>query len=160
VTDDPSGYDTLFKGPADRRLRRVLVIATTARELTRHCDGTLAVLRERGVHVGLLVVTGPDSTLGFTPLALPAEAELRDALVERIRAERPDVVVAPDPTPMLRQHPDQRRVARCALDAAWPYAGAGGPKEAWVYGGPAPDLFVDRADGGEERFAQVDFRER
>ena len=36
----------------------------------------------------------------------------------------------------------------------------GGPKEAWVYGGPAPDLFVDTPDGGEERFAQVDFRDR
>jgi LmbE family N-acetylglucosaminyl deacetylase len=152
VTD---GYDTLFKGPGDKRLRRVLVIATTAGELARHCSGTLSVLRERGVHVAVV-----DVTSGFGPLALPGEDELRGLLVERIRAERPDVVVAPDPTPMLRQHPDQRRVARCALDAAWPYAGSAGPKEAWVYGGPAPDLFVDAPDGHEERFAQVDFRER
>jgi hypothetical protein len=137
-------YDTLFKGPGDRRLRRVLVIATTEGELARYCAGTLTVLRERGVHVGVLA-------LAHAPLALPGEDQLRGHFVDRIVAERPDVVIAPDPTPMLRQHPDQRRVARCAVDAAWPYAGAAGPKEAWVYGGPAPDLFVDLPDGGEER---------
>lgn len=148
-----TGYDTLFKGPGDRRLRRVLAIATTADELTRHCTATLAALGERAA---TLVVVGGE--LGYEPLALPGEDELRDLLVVRIRAARPDVVISPDPTPMLRQHPDVRRVARCALDAAWPYSGV--PKEAWVYGGPAPDLFVDVPGGGEERFAQVDFRDR
>jgi LmbE family N-acetylglucosaminyl deacetylase len=145
-------HDTLFKGPGDRRLRRVLAIATTAEELARHCSATLDALGERAQ---TLVVVGGD--LGYEPLALPGEDELRDVLVARIRAVSPDVVIAPDPTPMLRRHPDTRRVARAALDAAWPYSGV--VKEAWVYGGPAPDLFVDGPDG-EERFAQVDLRER
>jgi LmbE family N-acetylglucosaminyl deacetylase len=145
-----TGYETLFKGPGDRRLRRVLVIATTAEELAHHCEATLAVLGERA---SVLIVR----ELGYAPLALPGVDELRDLLVERIRAADPDVVISPDPTPMLRQHPDTRRVARAALDAAWPYSGV--VKEAWVYGGPAPDLFVD-GPAGEERFAQVDFRER
>jgi LmbE family N-acetylglucosaminyl deacetylase len=149
---EPHHYDTLFKGPGDRRLRRVLAIATTTAELDRHCSATLAVLGERAA---TLVVVG--TGLGYRPLALPGEDELRELLVERIQAAQPDVVICPDPTPMLRQHPDVRRVARCALDAAWPYSGV--VKEAWVYGGPAPDLFVD-GECGEERFAQVDFRER
>jgi LmbE family N-acetylglucosaminyl deacetylase len=145
-----TGYETLFKGPGDRRLRRVLAIATTAAELRRHCAVTLAQLGERA---DTLIV----ADLGYAPLALPGEDELRDILVARMRDARPDVVISPDPTPMLRQDPDTRRVARAALDAAWPYSGV--VKEAWVYGGPAPDLFVD-GPWGEERFAQVDFRDR
>jgi hypothetical protein len=150
-----AGYETLFKGPTDRRLRRVLVIATDDAELRRFCAGTLAVLGERA-EVLLVIGTGP-GTLGHRPLALPDEATLRDQLVARIVEAQPQVVIGPDPTPMLRQHPDRRRVARCALDAAWPYTATA--KEAWVYGGPAPDLFVEH-EGGEERFAQVDLRER
>jgi LmbE family N-acetylglucosaminyl deacetylase len=94
------------------------------------------------------------------------------------------VVVTVDPTPVLRQHPDHRAVARASMDAAWPYAGADGaypehgapahPKEAWVYAGPAPDMFV-RFEGAvqsrlaelngshaptEEKFAQIDLRDR
>jgi LmbE family N-acetylglucosaminyl deacetylase len=145
-----SGYETLFKGPGDRRLRRVLVIATSTEELRRHCAATLEALGDRAT---VIVVRD----LGYPPLGLPAEDELRAMLVERIREAHPDVVISPDPTPMLRRHPDTRRVAQAALDAAWPYSGV--VKEAWVYGGPAPDLFVD-GPGGEERFAQVDFRER
>jgi LmbE family N-acetylglucosaminyl deacetylase len=124
------------------------------------------------------VVTVIDG-LGHAPLALPSEAELRELFVARIRALRPDVVLAPAPPPRLLQHPAQRRVARAAMDAAWPYAasalGDGEPyqvNEAWLFATLEPDLFVrvgvpddegrvtDSAARGEEGFAQVDLRAR
>ena len=190
-------YETLFKGVGDRRLRHVLVIAAHLEDLLRYCAGTVLVLTRRNVRVDLLVVAGDEPGahelgvsdargLAHRALALPDEDTLRGELVRHIRLVQPEVVVTVDPTPVLRQHPDHRRVARAALDAAWPYAGAAQahpdagpahqPKEAWLYSGPEPDLFVplddelretlaglgrpDWQDTPEERFVQVDFRPR
>jgi hypothetical protein len=176
-----TGYETLYQGPSDARLARLLVVAVDEEGLARHCARTVALLTGRDVRVDAVLVVGEGgpvvgrlgcsdlTLLGHEPLELPGPDELRAELVREIRRHRPEVVISVDPTPMLRRHPDERRVARAALDAAWPYAGAAAvhagcgephqPKEAWLYGGPAPDLFVRLAEG-EERFAQVDLRDR
>jgi N,N'-diacetylchitobiose non-reducing end deacetylase len=113
------------------------------------------------------------------------ELGIRSELIAQIRRERPDVLLTFDPTPQLRQHLDHRATGRIALDAAWPCAGSlqfepqlGDPHqttEAWLFGGPTPDLFVtiggdirqivreathDQASflAEEEQFAQVDLR--
>jgi hypothetical protein len=167
-------YETVYKGPTDRRLQHILAIVTNDEELTHYVSKTVDVLRARDVQVDVVVAVGESTAsgveqLGLTSLDLPADGDLRDAFVERIRGVRPDVVVGPDPTPVLRRHPDSRAVAQAVLDAAWPYAGAdrderlGQPhavKEAWLYGGPSPDLFLRIDEQTEEKFAQVDLRER
>jgi LmbE family N-acetylglucosaminyl deacetylase len=203
-SDASQGYETVFNGAGDRRLRHALLILAHAADLLRYCAGTTLALTGRGARVDLLVVADAVAPLPLAAdclvaavgvncatflrhrsLELPDDADLRSELVRHIRRLRPQLVVAPDPTPMLRMHPDHRAVARAALDAAWPYAGAADvvaepdaahqPLEAWLYGGPAPDLFVSVDEalrtklaeiaGGspavtEERFAQVDFRPR
>ncbi len=195
VTAGEAEYETLYNGAGDRRLRHVLIIVADLVDVQRFCAGTARLLLERGVEVRLLAVSPGEASiearmraivdglgfadtvlLGHRPLELPAPEELRSTFVRHIRVLRPELVITVDPTPMLRQHPDYRRVARAALDAAWPYAGAATaypehgaahePKEAWLYAGPAPDIFVtvgeDTGDPGsyEERFAQVDLRDR
>ncbi|HEX6548745.1 MAG TPA: PIG-L deacetylase family protein [Candidatus Dormibacteraeota bacterium] len=87
--------------------------------------------------------------------------EFRGELVREIRRARPDVLLTFDPTPGYRQHPDHRVVGRVALDAAWPcardrltYPDAGPPHktaEAWLFGGPDPNLVIDIADVLEEK---------
>ena len=195
ATQGEAEYETLYNGAGDRRLHLVLVIVADLVDVQSFCAGTVRVLVERGVEVRLLAA-GPSEDaidaptrslvdglgfanvvlLGHRALELPPQAELRSTFVRHIRDFRPDLVITVDPTPMLRQHPDYRKVARAALDAAWPYSGAAAaypengaahePKEAWLYSGPAPDMFVmvgeSLGDPGsqEERFAQVDLRNR
>ncbi len=119
-----------------------------------------------------------------------SEATLTLALVAEIRAYRPDVVATFDPTAVPLQHPDHRLVGRLVLDSLWPRASSellhpelGPPhntREAWLFGSPAPDLFVkvdpdlrsrvvaavrrsgmrgaDAVPEMEENFAQISFR--
>jgi LmbE family N-acetylglucosaminyl deacetylase len=82
--------------------------------------------------------------------------ELREELVQQIRASKPDLILTFDPNVPYRFHPDHRVVGRVALDAAWPSARdpltfpkAGSPhetKEAWCFAGLAPTLDVDVSD--------------
>jgi LmbE family N-acetylglucosaminyl deacetylase len=194
-------YETLYRGAHDRRLQRVLTIAAHLSDVPDFCAGTMCLLARAGVAVDLVLATEASAggsgervaeglglaslePLGFPSLALDSRAtDLRAALVGCIRNRRPDVVISADPTPGLRQHPDHRAVARCAMDAAWPYAAAGSawgdgpshqPSEAWLYAGAEPDLFVTLepqiqvvlsdliglTPRGEETFTQVDLRSR
>ncbi|MEM1516407.1 MAG: PIG-L deacetylase family protein [Thermofilum sp.] len=49
---------------------------------------------------------------------LPYSAEVRSKLIEAIRAEKPDVVFAPDPYLLYEAHPDHRVGGLLALEAA------------------------------------------
>lgn len=67
--------------------------------------------------------------LGIDDGEVVNDRDLRRALVERIRCVRPDVVVAPDPTPLLFgssyvNHADHRAVGAAVLDACAPAAGS------------------------------------
>lgn len=168
-------------------------------DMLRWCVGTVLLLTNAGVQIEALVVASPPDDvwpselgrqlglsgvelLGLPSLQLESRAvSLRELLAERIRVTRPNVVIGVDPTPRLLQHPDHRVVARSTLDAAWPYAANDPatadpyqPSEAWLYSGPAPDLFV-RIDADlraelsmitgaehspEETFTQIDLRSR
>ena len=87
---------------------------------------------------------------------------MTQAIVREVRRLQPQVVITSDPTPTLRQHRDHRLLGRNTLDVAWPIAGTAilpelGPphetREAWLYGGPAPDLFVSLSATVRDRLA-------
>lgn len=96
--------------------------------------------------------------LGYPDGDIENDRELRSRLVAAIRAHRPQVVLAPDPTALLFgssyvNHRDHRVVGYAALDAAAPAAhsphyfpNAGPPhrvNEVWLSGSLDPDCWVD-----------------
>ena len=134
-----------------------LVLATSgdkgARDIARS-RAKVARIREREAEdAATLLGISRVSFLGHPDAELVETLELREELVREIRKARPDLLLTFDPNVPYRFHPDHRVVGRVALDAAWPSARdpltfpkAGPPhetKEAWCFGGPAPNLEVD-----------------
>jgi LmbE family N-acetylglucosaminyl deacetylase len=137
-----------------------LVVATSGDKGSR--DGAtsgadLAATRE-GEQLASAELLGVGSVeyLRHRDAELVDSLELRRELVREIRRSRPDVLLAFDPTPGYRQHPDHRVIGRVAMDAAWPcardpltYPEMGPPHEtaeAWLFGGPSGariDLEID-----------------
>lgn len=96
--------------------------------------------------------------LGFPDGEIDNTLALREVLVARIRALRPDVVVGPDPTAVFFgdsyvNHHDHREVGWAVLDACAPAAASplyfpdqGAPHqvgEVWLSGTLEPDVWVD-----------------
>jgi LmbE family N-acetylglucosaminyl deacetylase len=119
----------------------------------------LASLRatETAAASDLLGLTGHE-ILGVPDGALENDTDLRVALVERIRATRPDVVIAPDPTAVFFgqryvNHHDHRSAGWAVLDACAPMAAsplyfpeAGQPHQVGTVllaGSLEPDTWVD-----------------
>jgi LmbE family N-acetylglucosaminyl deacetylase len=101
---------------------------------------------------------GAHHLLGVPDGELDNDASLRRRLVELVRAERPDVVVCPDPTAVFFgssyvNHRDHRVVGWATLDAVahearsphyFPDAGeAWRVSEVWLSGSLEPDTWVD-----------------
>lgn len=131
------------KGSSDPRAKPARLGVVREKE-ARRATRVLGV--EDHVHLGR-----PDGDLG------PA-ADLRAEVVGLIRAKKPEVVVAPDPTAVLFgrhyvNHRDHREVGWAVLDAAaheaglphyWPGSGAPHrPSELWLAGTLEPDTWVD-----------------
>jgi LmbE family N-acetylglucosaminyl deacetylase len=170
---------------ANRGARVDLVLATAGDRHSHDLSETDTLRRWEGEGGGRaladLLGVSEVRSLGRPELELDL-VDLRTILVGEIRRLRPQVVIASDPAPLQRKHPDHRVTGQAVLDACWPWAGNAalrpdlGPphqaKEAWLFGTASPDLFVPvaasrraleqlgrRADAGvEEGFAQVDLR--
>jgi LmbE family N-acetylglucosaminyl deacetylase len=108
--------------------------------------------REQELAAGVLGVKRV-AFLRHADAELVESLDLRQELVQEIRASKPDVLLTFDPNVPYRFHPDHRVVGRVALDAAWPSARdpltfpkAGPPHEtaeAWCFGGLQPTLEID-----------------
>ncbi len=122
----------------------------------------LAVQRAREVEraVQALGLAGHD-VLGHVDGELVNEAPLRRSIVALVRAQRPDVVVCPDPTAVFFgssyvNHRDHRVVGWATIDAVAHEArgphyfpDAGPPHrvdELWLSGSLVPDTWVDISD--------------
>ncbi len=142
---------------ANRGVTVDLVLATSgdkgARDTTKS-RAKVARIRERETEdAARMLGISRVAFLRHPDAELDETLELREEFVTEIRKTRPDLVLTFDPNVPYRFHPDHRVVGRVALDAAWPSARdpltfpkAGPPhetKEAWCFGGQAPDLEVD-----------------
>lgn len=108
--------------------------------------------------------------LGYPDGELENTVELREAVVSRIRALRPAIVVCPDPTAVLFgssyvNHHDHRSVGFAVLDACAPAAAsplyfpaAGAPHAVstlYLSGTLQPDTWVDIADALDRKVAAL-----
>jgi LmbE family N-acetylglucosaminyl deacetylase len=173
------------------RFARVLAVGAHPDDAEFYAGGTLARLRDAGSRVVLAVCTdgsrggrgrsdvaavrareqaaaasllGVDDVafLGFEDGSLEACDALRERIVERVRRERPELVLGHDPrTLWIRAgdrvqlgHSDHRAAGQALLDAVYPRAaspnfhpGVGGapwcPREIWLFDSDAPDLAID-----------------
>ena len=149
-----------------------LVVATSGDKGSRDgaADGAdLAATREREqLASAALLGVGRVEYLRHRDAELVDSLELRGELVREIRRSRPDVLLAFDPTPGYRQHPDHRVIGRVAMDAVWPcardpltYPDMGPPHEtpeAWLFGGPSGARIDLRIDVGEVLDVKIDAR--
>lgn len=119
----------------------------------------LVARRRREVHAaGAVLGVAAHHWLGYPDGELDESAALRAQLVALVRAQRPDVVVGPDPTAVFFgssyiNHRDHRAVGWAVLDAVapaaanphyYPEAGAAhAPSALWLSGTLEPDTWVD-----------------
>lgn len=158
---DVSCGGTLARWAADGAEAWVVVCTRGDKGSLAPDDDPEALAARRSVEVAAAAAAlglAGHTQLGFPDGEVENDLLLRGQLVAAVRAHRPDIVVAPDPTSLFFgssyvNHRDHRTVGYAALDAvapaAWsphyfPEAGAPHrPTEVWLSGSLEPDTWVD-----------------
>jgi len=184
--------------------RSVLAVAAHPYAVELHAGATLAALARADVEVRIVVCTdgvrGVNAEAGLAELrrheaeraghvlgaketifldfedgVLAADEPLRCALVREIRRNRPELVLAPDPTNLWRRqgdrvllgHSDRRACGLAVLDAIEPRAPNRSfypdldlapwlVRELWLYDTAEPDHFVETEMGADAKRAALE----